>query len=261
MISEYELIDAVLASGASLPSPGTVLPDLQRAGGDDKAGVNDFARAISQDPAILGAVMRVANCPVFRPPRKSETVEQAIAMIGYARTLAITASVTLHSHIQLLDSNLRESVEVLFSGAQRAADLTYVLAKETNFRRFADHAYLGALMQDAGTLVLLMRSGARALEHKANDGHTALGASLMRNWKMPPLISTVVSVHHRPTEAERAGSEAFAISCLLAAGRRLRDGDSDEWQSEWASRVKETLGIGEEVLQGVMVKLIATQAE
>jgi HD-like signal output (HDOD) protein len=169
--------------------------------------------------------------------------------------------VTLHSHIQLLDSNLRESIEVLFAGAQRAADLTYVLAKETNFPRFADHAYLGALMQDAGTLVLLMRSGARALEHKANDGHTALGASLMRNWKMPPLISTVVGVHHRPTEAERAGSEAFAISCLLAAGRRLRDGDSDEWQSEWASRVKETLGIGEEVLQGVMVKLIATQAE
>ena len=39
----YDLVEAVLISGASLPSPGIALIKLQSAAQDENAGIKDFA--------------------------------------------------------------------------------------------------------------------------------------------------------------------------------------------------------------------------
>ncbi|MBK7417017.1 MAG: HDOD domain-containing protein [Dechloromonas sp.] len=62
---------------------GVALIKLQAAAQDDNAGIREFAKAVESDPAVCGALMRVANSAVLRPPRKSTTVEQAISVIGF----------------------------------------------------------------------------------------------------------------------------------------------------------------------------------
>lgn len=249
------LIDAVLASGASLPSPGIAFLALHRAANDDDAGVADYARAVAGDPALCGAIMRVANSAVFRPPRKSEKVEQAIAMIGYAKTLAVAASVSLRSGLDGLPADRRAAITLTLEDVGRAADFTYLVAKSSGNRHLADVAYLAAVMQDAGfVLMMKRRDDLTMFDHHAGDGHESLGESLMRNWKMPPCVVSAVAAHHNAREAERLGNDSMVVCCLLAAGRRVRDGGTDEWFSSWSHLVQEVLGVTESELDALRIE-------
>ena len=240
----YDLVEAVLISGASLPSPGVALIKLQTAAQDDNAGIREFAKAVEMDPAVCGALMRVANSAVLRPPRKSTTVEQAISVIGFSRTLAVTASVCLKSQAELLKGELRSIVEAIFEASNRAAEFSYLVAHNSSQRRLGDAAYLGSLMQDTGIIMQAKRGQVVSLESAELDTeHAAISAHLIRNWKMPNDVSAAVAVHHNPHEAEKLGGDICAIACLLAAGRRLRDGETEAWQV-WAELVEKTLKIG-----------------
>lgn len=253
----YDLVEAVLISGASLPSPGLALIKLQAAAQDDNAGMREFAKAVETDLAVCGALMRVANSAVLRPPRKSTTVEQAISVIGFSRTLAVTASVCLKSQAELLSGKLRHTVEAIFEESNRAAELSYLAARHSTLRRLGDSAYLGSLMQDTGSIVLAKRGQAVDLERaEQDDGHPAISAHLIRNWKMPGEVAAAVAVHHNAHEAEKLGGDICAIACLLAAGRRLRDGETEAWL-DWRDLVERTLGIGNEEIAEI---LISTQA-
>lgn len=253
--SQGSLIDAVLASGASLPSPGMAFLALHRAANDEDAGVADFAKAVAGDPALCGAIMRVANSAVFRPPRKSEKVDQAIAMIGYAKTLAVAASVSLRSGLNELPADRRAAIELSLEDVGRAADFTYLVAKSSSYRHLADVAYLAAVMQDAGFVLMMKRRGDLTMfDHHPGDGHESLGESLMRNWKMPPHVVSAVGAHHNVREAERLGNDSMIVCCLLAAGRRVRDGGTDEWLSSWSHLVQQTLGVTESDLDAFRIE-------
>lgn len=252
----YDLVDAVLTSGASLPSPGIALIRLQAAIQDDNAGVREFANAVAADPAVCGALMRVANSAVFHPPHKSETIEQAISSIGASRTMAVTASVCLKGQLELLKGDLRPLVEKIFAAANQAAELSFLVARGGSLRRLSDMAYLGAMMQDAGVIVQAKRGDPVTPESADTDnGHPALGAAVLRNWKMPAIIASAVGTHHNANEAAKLGGDIHALACLMAAGRRLRDGESEEWTAHWATPAQEKYGIDSAYLEAILAKL------
>ncbi|MBK7413899.1 MAG: HDOD domain-containing protein [Dechloromonas sp.] len=256
----YDLVEAVLISGASLPSPGVALIKLQTAAQDDNAGIREFANAVESDPAVCGALMRVANSAVLRPPRKSTTVEQAISVIGFSRTLAVTASVCLKSQAELLKGELRAIVEAIFDASNRAAEFSYLVARNSSQRRLGDSAYLGSLMQDTGIIMQAKRGQAVSLESAELDTeHAAISAHLIRNWKMPNDVAAAVAVHHTPREAEKLGGDICAIACLLAAGRRLRDGETDAWQA-WAEPVEKTLNTGNDELAEILANVESAES-
>lgn len=239
----YDLVEAVLISGASLPSPGVALVKLQATAQDDNAGIREFAKAVETDPAVCGALMRVANSAVLRPPRKSTTLEQAISVIGFSRTLAVTASICLKSQADMLKGELRPVVEHIFEISNQAAEFSYLLARRSRHRALGDAAYLGALMQDTGIIVQAKRGKLITPDAADQDEeHPAISAHLIRNWKMPNDVAAAVAVHHNAHEAEKLGGDICAIACLLAAGRRLRDGETESWQT-WAALAEKTLAI------------------
>ena len=256
----YDLVEAVLISGASLPSPGVALIKLQTAAQDDNAGIREFANAVESDPAVCGALMRVANSAVLRPPRKSTTVEQAISVIGFSRTLAVTASVCLKSQAELLKGELRAIVEAIFDASNRAAEFSYLVARNSSQRRLGDSAYLGSLMQDTGIIMQAKRGQAVSIESAELDvEHAAISAHLIRNWKMPNDVAAAVAVHHTPREAEKLSGDICTIACLLAAGRRLRDGETEAWQG-WAELVEKTLNIGNDELAEILANVESAES-
>lgn len=251
------LVDAVLASGVVLPAPGPGFLRLRAAAADDDAGPREMAQAVSQDPAITGALLRVANSPVFRPRSAPRTAQDAIAMLGRTRTLATAASVALKAQNDGLDPRV---VDAIWSGCARAAEYSFAVARATRFKSLADTAYLAALMQDAGIAVVLRRTpqhaalligdgptleaGARALDALSGTDHAAAGYLVARNWKLPVEVCEAIRAHHDPKLTRRLGDEARRLARLLAAGRRVRDGISPDWV-DWADDVAEEFGLGE----------------
>ena len=107
-------------------------------------------------------------------------------------------------------------------------------------------------MQDTGIIVQAKRGQPVTLEHaEVDDGHPAIGAHLIRNWKMPNDVAAAVGVHHNVHEAQKSGGDICAIACLLAAGRRLRDGESADWE-KWAELTQATLNIGDEEIAEIL---------
>ena len=256
-MSKDVLVEAVLASGVVLPAPGPGFLRLQAAAADENSGPRELAAAVSQDPAITGALLRVANSPVFRPRSAPRSALEAITMLGRTRTMATAASTALRSQCSGVDVSV---VEGLWSASAQAAELTYAAARHTSLKALADTAYLAALMQDAGIAVVLKRSpehigvlrahgaaleaGARALDALSGTDHAAAGFLVARNWKLPPDVCEAIRAHHDPRGASRLSDAPRRIAMLLAVGRRLRDGMSPDW-IDWADMVSEELALDE----------------
>ena len=94
---EDALVHAVLASGVVLPAPAPGFQRFQAAALDDGAGPRQMAAAVSDDPALTGALLRVAGSPVFRPRSAPRSVFDAIALLGRTRSLATVASAVLEA--------------------------------------------------------------------------------------------------------------------------------------------------------------------
>ena len=92
---------------------------------------------------LTGALLRVANSPVFRPRSAPRSALEAINMLGRTRTMATAASTALRSQCSGLDA---AAVEALWSASARAAELSYAASRHTPCKALADAAYLAALM-------------------------------------------------------------------------------------------------------------------
>ncbi len=248
------LLDAVLASGVKLPAPSATLLRLQALAADDNAGPGELAAAISHEPALTGEFMRVANSPVFRTRAPARSVKAAITILGRTRTLAVVASHALRAQMAGVPPR---AIERVWSASAAAADHAYRAARASRVHGIADVAYLAALVHDVGIAVLLRRFpehaglleeapddldiAARRLDAATGADHAAVGAMVARNWKLSPDVAEAVAMHHQPAAA-REPSPATALAILIAVARRLRDGDSEEWQS-WAPMAEAHLDI------------------
>lgn len=251
------LVEAVLSSGVVLPSPGQGFLRLRAASADENAGPRELATTVAHDPALTGALMRVANSPVFRPRNAPRSVQEAVTMLGRVRTLATAASTSMRSQCAGLDS---AAIEALWQASARAADLTHTFCRSTAHKAWADTAYLAALMQDSGVAVLLRRApehatqlrqsghaleaGIRAVDALTGCDHAAAGFLVARNWKLPTVVCDAIRAHHDPYLAIRLDDVPRRIALLLATGRRLRDGISPDW-TDWAIPVQAEFGIDE----------------
>lgn len=167
----------------------------------------------------------------------------------------MTASVCLKGQLGTLKGDLRSIVEAVFPASNRAAELTFLVARGSSLCGLSDTAYLAAMMQDAGIIVLAKRGEAVALDGAlADNGHPALGAAVLRNWKLPANVASGVGTHHNADGAKKLGGDIHALACLMAAGRRLRDGESGEWTT-WASPCKNDYGIDDDFLEAIFASL------
>lgn len=255
-------VDAVLASGVVLPSPPAALLKLQRLMATESAGMRELAETVAHDPALTGALMRVANSPVFRPRTAPRTAADALILLGRTRTLAVAASTALKQQTQGLDSY---AVDYLWTCSGAAADATFRAARASTAKGLADAAYLAALVQDAGVAVMLRRhpahasmfrspargleSAVAALDALTGTDHAAVAHLVARNWKLPAAVADALAVHHQPGAAAQSSPEAGSLAVLMAVGRWLRDGMGEDGEAlgeemrNWLQLAGQQLGL------------------
>lgn len=246
-MTDDPLLEAVLKTGVTLPTPGVAFARLQALSVSESAGPRDMADVVGKDPSAIGALMRVANSPVFGLRARLRSVQDAITVLGRTRTLAVCMSTALHSHMEGVDEL---ALEMVWNNSLRAAEEAWRCARASRRgRNLADQVYLAGLLQDVGIAVLLkrypgeshlFRHGVMSLEEAsgrldANTAadHAAVSALVARNWRLPTEISEAIRCHHHPTAAQRLPDEAATLATLMAFGRLLRDGPSEDWLA-WA---------------------------
>lgn len=265
---EDALVRAVLASGVILPVPAPGFLRFQAAAADDSAGPKALAAAVIDDPALTGALLRVASSPVFRPRSAPRNVLEAVSLLGRTRSLATVASTALRSRCDGLDAS---AVDSLWRADARAADAAFWACRASSCKSLADLTYLAALLQDVGTVVVLRRTpelagllrcaepdleaGIHQLDTASGTCHAAAGYLVARNWKLPTAVCEALRLHHDLRATLRAEPDVRHLGLLLAAGRRMRDGpDTPAWP-EWSDPVAAELGLDSPTLDALAAGL------
>jgi HD-like signal output (HDOD) protein len=204
------------------PMPSVALELRQRVS-DGNSSAKDLSEVIAADPALAGAVIRLANVSARSPV---STVSNAIARVGTKPLVAMAMSAALAESAGKkgpLSSLRREVWRNAVASALLAQDLApaYGLVPE--------EAFLCGLMHDVGRLVAL--ASAEHVLSKRTDlllpadvwalhidrHHLPFGMSVAESWALPsPVIEAIGDHHQAASPADKGAPAAIAAPSLMA---------------------------------------------
>lgn len=195
------------------PLPALVLELLHSFGNEDIA-IEELARKISQDQALVARALRVANSPYYGLQGKIGTIEEAIVVLGFhtVRMLVTAAGVIgrFPGPVQRWFDH-----QGFWQHSLGVALCAKSLAKATSENQ--EGAFTSGLLHDIGRLVLVTYFPEQYREvvecRRQHDmdlleaehallglDHAAVGAALMERWKLPLAIKQAVANHHDPDD-------------------------------------------------------------
>ena len=203
-----------------------VAAEVMKKAEDPDSDLNSMAQLIARDAALAVRVLKLANSSFYSMPRKIETIQQAIVLLGYSTLRSVVVAASMKD----VFARFGLAERLLWEHAIAAACAATVVAQEIG--GFAkEEVFVGGLVHDIGKLVLhseaerqyqeVMRTvyaGEREsieaeLEIFGFD-HAQIGQLVLRKWKLPDRLAGAVGGHHDLSLAGDAEGAA-ALAALL----------------------------------------------
>jgi len=235
-----------------------------------EAPSQEVARWIGRDPALAARFVRMANSATLGVRRQIGTVSQAVNILGLrtVRHITLASAVAAGVGDRDLPGFDRQAFwqDSVVSGLVARALL--FLAKSPH----AEEAFLAGLVRDTGIAGLARALGktyAEILEEvegsdldlgdveaaRLGGTHADVSAMLLEEWGFP--VSAVVAVRHhvappKPSPSEGASSSLTAVLFATEGLGRLFRAPTDRGIAQLRSRVRDTLGIGDETIRKLL---------
>jgi HD-like signal output (HDOD) protein len=193
--------------------------------------LHQLSELISSDPAFAAEVLSIANSLLYAPRFPSNSILQAIAILGINNLQGLCLTVGART-------SLGKSLSLPSMRAIWRHDLACgLIAEQLAAAGFMDKdtAYTCGVLHDVGRLALAaVRPKEYSLLLGSHSGtpdsilraeadlfgldHCAVGSHLIADWKLPNDFEAVVADHHTPRSAEGIWgiSELISVSCRMA---------------------------------------------
>ncbi len=207
-------IKTFLTADTKLPSPPAIAMRILELVRSDSASFEEFSKIISADPALTAKILKLANSPLFALPRKVESVDRALSVLGLQTLKNLTLSYVFSADFR------GKSEHFDFDLYWKRAIVRAVSAELLNvlLGRRGQDLFVTALLQEIGIMVIhLLRPEEfrRIMNEKMASGapiniieqrvfgfdHQELGADLLQHWELPGQIIGPIRHHHEPQEA------------------------------------------------------------
>ena len=191
-----------------IPPCPELLAELQRevSLGDPDPGV--IARIASSDVAMAASLIRISNCSLYTRSQPARSVAESVAMLGVGSTIAVLTGF-LTRHAIRIDSPLME--HFWESSTRRSLAMGYIArqlydvdADVAQTCGLFCHVGIPVMLQGLrgynGTLAEAMARQDRTFTQTENAAHSTdhavVGAIVAKTWRLPPVISIAVRLHH-----------------------------------------------------------------
>lgn len=226
--SERRALEQLQTTATGLPTlPGVAVRILQVLN-DADASVLDIVGAIQRDPALSAKILRVANSPVYGSRREVESLSQAVVRLGLHATESLALSFSLVSALKLQAGGALD-YDFYWRRCLLSASAAKFIADRIRPAE-SEIAFLGALMQDLGMLVLdkispqtyhevslHCHTRLAAHENKIHRlAHPRIGAWLMGEWGFSERMQQAVAYSHSPLDLP-VGDADFVRCVALSA--------------------------------------------
>jgi HD-like signal output (HDOD) protein len=256
-------LDAWLARirDQEMPIFGRTAEEVRALADNEKVAVSELSEAILRDPGMTAKLLRIANSAIFNTSGSQiTTVSRAIVMLGFDLVRQVALSVAFVD--AFLRGRVRQRVQREMALAFHAAVQARWLAARLHDAH-PEEVFIAALLYRFGELAFWCFAGdegdalEEALRGSLRPGEveqsllgfrlSQLTAALIRDWRVSPLLSSVLKGGYPKRSREHAVALAF----------RLAEGSVHGWQSERArARQKEATAFlllsAEEVAEAVL---------
>lgn len=240
-----------LLQGVDIPACPAILLDIDAELKKDEPDQREIVKLISQDVALSGRLMQVANSPAFSTGRQLDSVIQALNVLGNRQVFNLVVAQLLRV---ALSGGEAASLDRFWDTSALTARLSAELARRLRCVR-PDIAYTFGLFHDCGIPLIMKRfPQARDVLVEANaaedmsftdveekylgTNHAVVGYFLARRWQLPDFVAESVLHHHDYAilaEPGRLSEQARALVaiCVLAEHVIRLDADGDG-EHEWS---------------------------
>jgi HD-like signal output (HDOD) protein len=242
MATSNNTLDRIAQRAERLYSLPAVAVEVLRLTNSPKVDVQAVKACIENDPALTTKILRVVNSSLFGLSCQVSDLSQALALLGTKPLKLLVLGFSLHSGISS-KGRRRGVVGAVLNRYWRTTLIKAVAARklaQTVYSQDGDEAFLIALLEDLGMLVLIEQLGdtyadfvdkvwqsggdLAQLEREAlGFEHRQLSARLLADWGLPQqLIARRGESDSRESSSARVVDLAEVFAELLVDGRPER---------------------------------------
>lgn len=266
-------LKAQLEASKTLPSPPGVATQIIALANDPEADMNQIARVLAVDPAITTKILRIANSPMYAMQRQTETLRQALLVLGLNATISLALSFSLLKSWQ--DERAQDGLDysLFWRRAFLAATASRALARAVGVKD-GEELFLACLIQNIGVMALdrtqpdlyLGLDGeqvheqallAREREHLGTD-HAEVGGWLLEKWSFPDRIHHAVATSHSPESISGQNLDGMFARCVALSSliaEVFLESPGERHFTELAASAQRFIGIDKDVLGDLLTEI------
>ena len=181
--------------------------------------IHNVSEEIRKDQVISAKTLQLCNSVIYARPKKIETLEHAIVMLGQHLLLKLVISASLNTFFNQIGTGYSLCKGGLYHHAVGTAVIAEKLAIFTG-KAEPSLAYTAGLLHDIGKVALdqFIHSGFPLFYRQCHQAeknfsevekqllgtdHTEVGAELALNWSFPESLVEIIRHHHQPENASQ----------------------------------------------------------
>lgn len=204
----------LVAGIIELSSPPEIYTRITRLLDDPSSTSSDIASVLEKDPGLTARLLKIVNSAYYRSPSEIETVSRAITIVGNRELRNLVFATAVLEMFNGIPNDLI-SMNTFWEDSLRCAVISQVLASHHHQKNEVEPIFVAGLLHEIGHLIIyhklpeLAREALLRYMHGGLDLHraerevfgfdyAAVGAALLRAWKLPPMLEQVVEYHIEP---------------------------------------------------------------
>ena len=205
-------IKSVVERIQNLPTLPKVAIRILELASDPEISIDELSRAIYQDPALAARVLKVANSPFYGLPRRVDSLQLALVILGLADITNIALGITILNVIRNLNPTVAYNGEKFWVHCAGCGIVARILGRKLNLRsQGAD--FTAGLLHDIGKIVIdehfdrkFVFLFNKAFTHAPpvleaerellGESHERIGGWLADKWHLPETLSDAILYHH-----------------------------------------------------------------
>lgn len=192
------IITAIDKDQLVLPTMPEMAIKVREIAEDDDASISQLSKVISSDTGLTARIIKVANSPLFRAPRKIEDVNMALSRLGMQYTCNIAIGLAMEQMFQATSDIVDKRMREVWSKSSEIAGICYVFCKHYTQLR-PDQAALAGLVFKIGVLPILsyaedhpsLLRDSITLDNVIEAAHPHIGAKILTAWDFPYELQNV----------------------------------------------------------------------
>ncbi len=233
-----------LRHSGPLPSLPAIYRELNAAVSSPYSSIEDIGAIIRKDHSLTTRLLRLANSALYGLPRRIETLEEGLRVIGLREMCDIALATTVITAFTDIPSELTDPVQ--FWRHSVACAVGCAVLAETRQDTVPERIFVGGLLHDVGRMAMYLQApvqSAKILQRCRESGaldtvveqeilgfdHATLGGAMLEMWSMPPALIEMVRCHHAPSRSYASSNEAALVHVADFLCNALGFGSSGEF--------------------------------